>query len=85
MLQLRCEVIPFPLTRRVIVQRLARELYAYRRETAERRLVDHLNCQKRVLRRQGVPPDLVERQIQSFERAVRDALWQLTLYGGDAA
>jgi hypothetical protein len=86
MLYLNCEVIAFPLTRRVIVQRLARELYAYRPETAERRLVDHLNRERQLLRRQGVPPDLVERQIQALERAVRDALWQLTLYGGgDAA
>lgn len=85
MLHLNCEVIPFPLTRQVIVQRLARELYAYRPETAECRLVHHLNIQRRLLRRQGVPPDRMESQIQALERAVRHALWKITLYGGDAA
>jgi hypothetical protein len=80
-----CELIPFPLAKRVTVQALARELYAYRHATAERRLSAHLNHERQSMRRQGVPPNLVEHQICAFERAVRAALWQLTLYGGDAA
>jgi hypothetical protein len=85
MLHLTCEIIPHPLTKRTIVQKLARELYAYRPETAERRLAAHLNCERQSMRRQGVTTDLIEHQIRAFERAVRAALWQLTLYGGDAA
>ena len=82
---LKCKIVPFPLTSRVIVKNLARELYAYRPETAERRLRQHLDFQRRSMVRKGIAPKIVEREIGALERAVRAALWQIQLYGGDAA
>jgi hypothetical protein len=82
---LNCQVIPFPLARRTIVQKLARELYAYRPETADRRLAQHLNLERQSLLHKGILPGTVEHQIRVLERAIRDELWQLTLFGGDAA
>lgn len=80
-----CRVVPFPMTRRVIVKNLARQLFCYRPETVERTLGSQLEFQRQSLLRKGVTPDAVKREIAALEHAVRAALWNMTMFGGDAA
>jgi len=80
-----CQIVPFPMTKRAIVKNLARQLFCYRRETAERTLGSQLEFQRQSLLRKGVAPDAVKREISALEHAVRAALWNMSMFGGDAA
>jgi hypothetical protein len=80
-----CNVVPYPLCKRVIVKNLARQLLCYRPESAERTLENQLEFQRQSLLRKGVAPDAVKREILALEHAVRAALWNMTMFGGDAA
>jgi len=83
---LNCEIVPFPLTKRVIVQNLARMLFAYRPDTAERRLASDLNFQRQSLLRKGIAADVVEREVRALENAIRAELSTIKISpGGDAA
>ena len=64
-----CRVVPFPMTRRVIVKNLARQLFCYRPETVERTLGSQLEFQRQSLLRKGVTPDAVKREIAALEYA----------------
>jgi hypothetical protein len=81
-----CEVIPFPSTRRVRqIKNLARLMAGYGAAGAERTLRHQLERQAEIMLRKGIAPEVVKREVQGFEVAVRAQLWAIVMQGGDAA
>lgn len=66
------EVVPFPLDRRrQLVERCATRMLEQNAAAAENHLGQLIDVQRDVMRRRGVDAERVERQLRSFESAVR--------------
>jgi hypothetical protein len=64
-------VIPFPLSRRIVfVKRHASIINGMSQESAERHLVYQLSVQYDALKRRGVDPERIERELASLARAI---------------
>jgi Family of unknown function (DUF6074) len=64
-------IVPFPLSRRIaFVERHADIISSLPAEGAERHLAYQLKVQHDVLKRRGVDPECIKREIASLERAI---------------
>jgi Family of unknown function (DUF6074) len=81
-----CVILPFPTVRRVgLIKNLAWQLATYGPEAGERVFARQLEQQRASMVRRGLPSDVIDRELQALETAVRAMRWQITLFGGDAA
>jgi hypothetical protein len=80
------EIVPFPAVRRIgFIRKLARLMASYSPEGGERALYVRLNAQYSAMMKRGLSPEVVERELQALECAVRTELWGIVMRGGDAA
>jgi len=64
-------VVPFPLSRRIaFVERHADIISSMAPKSAERHLAHQLKVQQDALKRRGVDPERINREIASLERAI---------------
>jgi len=79
------QIVPFPSTRRVgLIRMLVRTMAQNRPEAGERILAARLEVQWRSMSSRGLAPEVVERELQLLELAVRARL-RTVMRGGDAA
>ena len=82
------KIVPFPSTRRVgLIRALVKEMARYRPDAAERALAGRLEVQWRSMLSRGLTEEVVERELQLLELAVRARLRDVMRSGrgGDAA
>jgi hypothetical protein len=73
-------VVPFPqVRRRRFIVKTAARLASLAPRTAERILAATLQQQSATMVRKGIAADLVERECQALEAAIRAALWHAVL------
>ena len=81
-----CQIVPFPSVRRIgSIRKLARLMASYSVDGAEHMLTTKLNAQSKAMVRRQIPPDVIARELRSFELAVRAELWTIVMRGGGAA
>jgi len=81
----KAEILPFPVAKRVeFVAKQAAYAASLRRESGEAYLIRQVETQREVMQRRGIAPSLIERELRSFENAVRAALWREVFAGGAA-
>lgn len=74
------EVIPFPLIRRGdLIWRQARHALTMKPDSCERQVKRSVQQQRERLQRIGIPAEVVERECVQLERAIRAAMWNLTM------
>jgi hypothetical protein len=79
-------IIPFPRTRnRPFVLKHATRMAKLPPKTAERHLAYQLEVQAQTMVRGGIPPEVIQNEICSLERAIRTELGNVVVSGGGAA
>ena len=79
------EVLPFPIVRRRdYVRRQAVRMAEVSPAAAEKHLQAQLKLQAKTMARKGIGEDLIVREQQSLETAIRVHLWRLVLTGHTA-
>jgi hypothetical protein len=82
--KLSSQVLPFPAAaRRDVVREIATEMLVRPNHAAEGWLRLELQRQCRALARKGIAPQIVVREIETLESAVRRALWRAVLMQDD--
>jgi hypothetical protein len=73
-------VVPFPqVRRRRFIVKTAARLAAVSPRTAEKLMAATLQQQAVAMRRKGIPAELVEREFQALQAAIRAQLWRAVL------
>lgn len=74
------EILPFPLARRRdYVRRQAAWFLKQDERAGERNLQHQLDVQRQTMRRRGVSPDAIEREIGALEGVIRAEVWRRVL------
>ena len=76
------QVLPFPSVRRGSPRARAQTLIGY---SAERALAAQLRASREAMKRRGIDPDLIEKDLSSLECAIRTEMWRLTIQSDGAA
>jgi hypothetical protein len=77
------KVVPFPLAcRRAFVDRHARLIAAMSPGAGERYLDRQLRIQFENLKRRGIDPLIIDREVTAFDAAIRAALWRAAFMPG---
>ncbi len=69
-------IVPFPIARRhKFIERQANRVAGMARDAGERHIQTLRKVQTDVLRRKGVGDEMIARELQHMENAIRNALW----------
>jgi hypothetical protein len=79
------QVLPFPSVRRGSPRARAQTLIGYSDRGAERALAAQLRASREAMKRRGIDPDLIEKDLSSLECAIRTEMWRLTIQSDGAA
>ena len=80
-------ILPFPIIRRRgFAEKQAVTAASFNERSGERYIARQIETQRDVMRRRGINEVIIDREMKSFEVAIRAELWRLILrYGDDGA
>ena len=79
------QIVPFPLVRRrALIEKQARYAASINADAAERHIQNQIALQGDTMRRRGIDEELITREMQCMETAIRAALCKVYMGQGGA-